>query len=115
VWRHLDDAADLPGGWDGGLYSQVVYQVARRWFLGLRGDVLGIPTSSSLGQTLRGSASVTFQLSEFARVRGYVEGEHNVSGPSVPGVSLASVQPGDALAAFLQLEISIGAHGAHPF
>jgi hypothetical protein len=115
VWRHLDDAEDLPGGWDGGLYSQVVYQVARRWFLGLRGDVLGIPTSGSLGQTLRGSASVTFQLSEFARVRGYVEGEHNVSGPSVPGVSLASVQPGDALAAFLQLEISIGAHGAHPF
>jgi hypothetical protein len=115
VWRHLDDAPDLPGGWDGGLYSQVVLQVARRWFLGLRGDVLGIPTSRSLGRTLRGSASVTFQMSEFARVRGYVEAEHVASGPSVPGVSLAPVQPGDAVAAFLQLEISMGAHGAHPF
>jgi len=115
VWRHLDDAGDLPGGWDGGLYSQVVVQLARRWFLGVRGDVLGIPTSSALGQTLRGSASVTFQMSEFARVRAYLEAEHNGSGPSAPGLSLASVQPGDAVAAFLQLEISIGAHGAHPF
>jgi hypothetical protein len=115
IWRHLDDAADLPGGWDGGLYSQVVLQVARRWFLGVRGDVVGIPTSSSLGQTLRGSASVTCQLSEFARVRAYAEAEHVVSGPSAPGVSLAPVVPGDAVAAFLQLEISMGAHGAHPF
>ena len=115
IWRHLDDAEGVPGGWDGGLYSQVVLQVARRWFLGLRGDVLGIPTSSSLGQTLRGSASVTFQMSEFARVRAYVEAEHAASGPSIPGVSLAAVQPGDAVAAFLQLEISMGAHGAHPF
>ena len=73
------------------------------------------PTSSSLGQTVRGSASVTFQLSEFARVRGYVEAEHVASGPSVPGVTLAPVVPGDAAAAFLQLEISMGAHGAHAF
>jgi hypothetical protein len=115
VWRHLDDAAGVPGGWDGGLYSQVVVQVARRWFLGLRGDVLGIPTSSSLGRTLRGSASITFQASEFARVRAYVEAEHAGSGPSVPDITFPPVQPGDALAAFLQLEISIGAHGAHPF
>ena len=115
IWRHLDDAAALPGGWDGGLYSQVVLQVARRWFLGVRGDVVGIPTSSSLGQTLRGSVSVTLQLSEFARVRAYGEAEHVVSGPSVPAVPLAPVVPGDAVAAFLQLEISMGAHGAHPF
>jgi hypothetical protein len=115
IWRHLGDAAALPGGWDGGLYSQVVLQVARRWFLGVRGDVVGIPTSSSLGQTLRGSVSVTLQLSEFARVRAYGEAEHVVSGPSVPGVPLAPVVPGDAVAAFLQLEISMGAHGAHPF
>ena len=102
-------------GWDGGLYSQVVLQVARRWFLGLRGDVLGIPTSSSLGRTLRAAASITFQASEFARVRAYVEAEHAGSGPSVPDITFPSVQPGDSVAAFLQLEISIGAHGAHPF
>ena len=115
IWRHLDDAADVPGGWDGGMYSQVLLQVARRWFLGLRGDVLGIPTSSSLGRTLRGSASITFQASEFARVRAYVEAEHAESGPSIPDVTFPPVQPGDSVAAFLQLEISIGAHGAHPF
>jgi len=115
IWRHLDDAADVPGGWDGGLYSQVVLQVARRWFLGLRGDVLGIPTSSSLGRTLRAAASITFQASEFARVRAYMEAEHAGSGPSVPEVTFPPVQPGDSVAAFLQLEISIGAHGAHPF
>src|SRR5438094_2713131 len=80
IWRHLDDSADVPGGWDGGVYSQVVLQVARRWFLGLRGDVLGIPTSSSLGRTLRGAASITFQASEFARVRAYLEAEHAGSG-----------------------------------
>jgi hypothetical protein len=115
IWRHLEDGEGIPGGWDGGLYSQVVLQVARRWFLGVRGDVLGIPTSSSLGQTLRGSVSVTFQPSEFARVRGYVEAEHVASGPSLPSVTLAPVVPADAAAVFLQLEISIGAHGAHPF
>ena len=115
IWRHLDDAEDMPGGWDGGLYSQVVLQVARRWFLGLRGDVLGIPTSSALGQTLRASASITFQMSEFARLRAYLEAEHAASGPAVPGLLIPTVQPGDALAAFVQLEISIGAHGAHPF
>jgi len=115
IWRHLDGSADVPGGWDGGMYSQVVVQVARRWFLGLRGDVLGIPTSSSLGRTLRASTSITFQASEFARVRGYVQAEHASSGPSVPDVTFPPVQPGDAVAAFLQLEISIGAHGAHPF
>jgi len=115
IWRHLEDGLGVPGGWDGGFYSQVVLQVARRWFLGVRGDVLGIPTSSSLGQTVRGGASVTCQLSEFARVRAYLEAEHVSSGPSVPGVTLSPVVPADAFAAFLQLEISIGAHGAHPF
>ena len=115
IWRHLDDAMDLPGGWDGGLYSQVVIQVARRWFLGIRGDVLGIPASSSLGRTVRGSTSVTFQMSEFARVRWYLEAEHVDSWISVPGVSIPNVQLPDSVATFLQLEISIGAHGAHPF
>jgi hypothetical protein len=116
VFRHLDDAEDLAGGWDGGLYSQVVVQLARRWFLGLRADVLGIPTSSSLGRTLRGSASATFQLSEFARLRAYVEAERSDSLPALPGpLTPAAVLPADTVAAFLQLEISLGAHGAHPF
>jgi len=115
IWRHFEDVEGVPGGWDGGLYTQVVVQVDRRWFLGVRGDVLGLPTSSSLGRTLRAAGSITFQMSEFARLRAYLEAERAVSGPSVPGVVFAAVQPRDSLAAFLQLEISIGAHGAHPF
>src|SRR6267154_904534 len=38
VFRHLEDAGGVGAEWDGGLYSQVVVQVARNWFVGLRGD-----------------------------------------------------------------------------
>jgi hypothetical protein len=56
--------------------------------------------------------SLTFQASEFARIRGYLEAEH--AGMSSSAL-LPAVQPEWAPAAFLQLEISIGAHGAHPY
>jgi hypothetical protein len=116
VFRHLEDAGGIGAEWDGGLYSQVVVQVARNWFVGLRGDVLGLPTSSVLGSVQRGSLSLTWQGSEFARVRGYLEAEHVGSGggPFLPA-STAGVSPASSFAAYLQLEYSIGAHGAHPF
>lgn len=57
-------------------------------------------------------ASLTFQASEFARVRGYLEAEH--AGSSPPAL-LPRALPAWAPAACQQLEISIGAHGAHPF
>jgi hypothetical protein len=115
-FRHFEAGGGLGDEWDGGLYSQVVMQFARRWFLGVRGDVLGIPTSSVLGSTLRGSASITFQASEFARLRAYGELEHasTSSGPYLPTVPFAA-DPATSFAAYLQLEISIGAHGAHAF
>src|SRR3954470_6514378 len=28
---------------DGGIYSQVVAQLARRWFIGIRGEAIGVP------------------------------------------------------------------------
>jgi hypothetical protein len=114
--RLLSDIAD-DDQWDGGLYSQLVVQVARRWFLGVRGDLLGIPTSRVMPRVLRGSASVTFQASEFARVRLYGELE-SVSrlgdAPFVPSV-LGGIAPQTSFASYLQIEFSIGAHGAHPF
>lgn len=112
MFRHFAEGDGLPSEWDGGLYGQVVAQVARRWFLGARYDLVGVPTSRVLARTQRWSASVTFQASEFARVRGYLELERagDVAGTLMPRI----VAP-DAPAAFLQLEISIGAHGAHPF
>ena len=116
IFRHLDDGAGIGGEWDGGLYSQVVVQVARNWFIGVRGDLLGLPSSSVLGSVQRGSLSLTWQGSEFARVRAYLEAEHVGSGggPFLPA-SAASVSPASSFAAYLQLEYSIGAHGAHPF
>lgn len=123
IFRRFAEGGGLPSEWDGGLYSQVVAQIERRWFLGVRGDWIGVPTSSVLGRTLRAALSLTFQPSEFARVRGYaaVENSSSASDPvSFGGAETATSfipvsQPGTALVAFLQLEISIGAHGAHPF
>ena len=119
VFRHFGDGDGLPGEWDGGLYSQIVAQLSRRWFLGVRGDLIGLPTSSVQGRTVRESVSLTWQASEFARVRGYLEAEQaNVSagsGPVPAGQLIPGVSPGSAVAAFLQLEVSIGAHGAHAF
>jgi hypothetical protein len=115
-WRRLGEGGGLGVEWDGGFYSQLVVQVARNWFLGVRGDVLGVPNSSVLGPVQRGSLSITWQGSEFARVRAYVETEHvgSPSGPFLP-TATAAVNPDTSFAAYLQLEYSIGAHGAHPF
>ena len=88
---------------EGGLYSQLVFQVARRWYLGARGEVMGIPSGDNVHREYASAGSVTFAWSEFARVRVYGEARFPQWGPAVNG------------AAFLQLEASIGAHGAHPF
>ena len=97
---------------EGGLYSQVVLQVHRRWYLGMRGEIDG----HSLGRQRQ------------ARVRG--RGQHHLGAlgvlahpPLRRGALRAALPAGgraaasDALngAAFLQLEAAIGAHGAHPF
>ncbi len=117
IFRHFNAGDGLPDEWDGGLYSQLVYQFARRWALGVRGDLIGIPTSTVVGRTVRGATSLTFQPSEFARVRAYLEAENTGTGSDVSsrGQLIPTPSPGTAVAAFLQLEISIGAHGAHPF
>jgi hypothetical protein len=96
--------------WDGGAYAQIVAQFARRWFLGIRGDVVGLPSSSVLPRTERIGGSLTFQGSEFSRVRLYVEAEHGDTTSVLPPLA-----PRWAPAVFLQLEYSIGAHGAHPY
>ena len=89
---------------DGGLYSQLVAQVARRWFVGVREDVLGLPASSLQPLRSRTGASLTFAPTEFSRVRAYVEREF---------AHASDVH--DSWGAYLQVEISLGAHGAHAF
>jgi hypothetical protein len=114
VLRHFAAGDGLADEWDGGAYAQIVSQFARRWFLGLRGDLIGMPSSSVTARTARGALSLTFQGSEFMRIRAYAEVEKgNLSFADASVVPV--VTPDWAPAAFLQLEISIGAHGAHPF
>lgn len=89
---------------EGGIYSDLVWQAARRWYLGVRGQILGLPSGDNVQREYGAAASVTWALSEFSRVRLYGE----VNFPRASG------QPVNG-AAFVQLEASIGAHGAHPF
>lgn len=87
---------------EGALYSQLVWQVARRVILGVRGEVDGLPANLTVKRDYAGAGSLTFVFSEFARIRAYGE----VRFP--PGAPVN-------YAAFLQLEAAIGAHGAHPY
>ena len=106
-------SSGLGSAQDGGLYTQVVLQTARNWFVGIREDILGIPDSVLQARSTRTSASVTFAPSEFARLRLYAERETaDTSSAAVRALGLA---PANNLGAFLQLEIAMGAHGAHPF
>ncbi len=98
---------------EGGLYSQVVVQVHRRWYLGVRGEIEGIPSGDNVHREYAGEGSITWGLSEFSRIRLYGEVRY---GPRF--LPLDNVPPHPARlteAAFLQLEAAIGAHGAHPF
>ena len=104
AWTTEYFARKLGSYLDAGLYSQLVAQVAQRWFIGVREDVLGLPASAIQPLTSKTSLSVTFNTTEFARIRAQVEREFTHS-PSVP----------DSMGAYLLLEISIGAHGAHAF
>jgi hypothetical protein len=49
-------------------------------------------------------------------VRAYLEGEHvgSTAARLLP-TATAAANPSTSFAAYLQLEYSIGAHGAHPF
>ncbi|MBX7117243.1 MAG: hypothetical protein K1X64_23195 [Myxococcaceae bacterium] len=94
---------------DGGLYSQLLFQISRRWYVGLRQDVLGLPASKLQTPAWRTALSATFAPTEFSRIRAYVERE------TLPqrGASLFSGAPN--WAGYLQWEVTFGAHGAHPY
>ncbi len=97
---------------EGGLYSQVVVQLHRRWYLGVRGELMGIPSGDNVKREYAGAGSITWALSEFARVRLYGELRY---GPRFLPEDTTPHPPRFTGAAFLQLEAAIGAHGAHPF
>jgi hypothetical protein len=90
------------GPTEGAGYTEPVLQFARRWYLGARFDVTGLPSGPNLPRRYGYSGSLTFAPSEFSRFRLYAQ---ELTGPGVPSSTVG----------FLQAEYSMGAHGAHPF
>ncbi len=85
---------------EGGLYSQLVWQFARRWEAGVRADLVGFPEETV--KQAGAAASLTFLATEFFRLRAQYEAVHT------PGTRLNHE-------AFLQLQFNMGPHGAHAF
>lgn len=96
-WRQTPGASPQ----DGGLYSYVNYQFARRWHAGLRYDYFGLP-AESLTKEWRLTPALTFNPTEFSRVRIQYEYDKPTGAQTIQ-------------AAFLQFEFSMGPHGAHAF
>jgi len=90
------------GPTEGAGYTEPVLQIARRWYAGARFDLVGLPSAENLPRRYGMSLSLTFAPSEFSRFRLYAQ---EIAGP---GISSSTV-------AFFQTEISMGAHGAHPY
>jgi hypothetical protein len=96
-----------------GLYAQAVYGFAPRWTAAFRFDTVGLAnrieadgaTLSSDGSSRRVSGNVTFNPTHFSRLRLQVDR----ASISVGGSPQAFTQ------AFVQLQLSLGVHGAHRF
>jgi len=82
-------------------YTEPVLQIARRFYIGARFDLTGLPSGPDVPRRYGYAASLTFAPSEFSLVRLYAQ-ELIGSGQSVT-------------VAFLQVQYSMGAHGAHPY
>ncbi len=90
------------GPTEGAGYSEAVVQIARRFYLGGRFDLTGLPSGPSVPRRYGDAGSLTFAPSEFSRLRLYAQ---ELGGPGVAATTVG----------FLQVEYSMGAHGAHPF
>jgi hypothetical protein len=83
-----------------GFYASGDYQLARRWFVGGRYDRSGEAENANL--TDKGfSAVLTYWPSEFSQIRGQYE--------------FTRYGNLDVHQLFMQVQFSLGAHGAHPF
>lgn len=85
---------------DGGLDSQLIFQIARRWETGLRFDWLGLPDVGFKQRDL--SYQLTFLATEFFKLRA----QYNY---------IVTDTTRDGHEAFLQMQFNIGPHGAHSF
>lgn len=99
---------------DWGAYGQIVYRFAKRWDTGVRFDYVDTndrispiegeeeETLGLFGKELRYAAMLTFNPSEFSRIRLQYEFDDPDFTDSFHAI-------------FLQFQYSIGVHGAHPF
>jgi len=93
-----------------GFYTSADYQFARRWFLGGRFDRSGRARDARI--TDNGTSVVlTYWPSEFAQVRG----QYRFTRYGAPFLSTAPPGKEDANELLMQIQFSLGAHGAHPF
>ena len=84
-----------------GFYTSADYQLGRRWFVGGRYDRSGEAEDAALID--KGfSAVLTYWPSEFSQIRGQYEFTHYPTRI-------------DTSQLFVQVQFSLGAHGAHPF
>jgi chaperonin cofactor prefoldin len=116
LWRRKDlDVVGAPGSarfTQDGLYVQAVWGLAPRWQLAARRDVAGLSNevveggeAESWGKATRWSAALTFNPTEFSRIRAqYSRGDAFVDGARTSYDQF-----------FLQVQVSVGAHGAHGF
>ena len=113
ILRTIGSTPTEDGLTDGGLYTQLVMQIARRWFVGLRQDLLGVPSSDLQPLTSRTTLDLTFYPSEFSKLRGSVQ--YDAVDSQAPIIQQLSLYHVNNFAAYIQFEVAIGAHGAHKF
>ena len=92
---------------------EIVLQLARRWFIGLRQDLLGFPDSDVQPRTARTALNLTFYPSEFSKLRGSVQ--YDTVNSKAAAIQPLTLSPVNSFGAFIQFEVAIGAHGAHKF
>ena len=93
-----------------GFYTSADYQFARRWFVGGRIDRSARARDARI--TDNGASMVlTYWPSEFAQVRG----QYRFTRYAAPTSTLAPPGKEDANELLMQIQFSLGAHGAHPF
>ncbi|ABM61276.1 hypothetical protein [Halorhodospira halophila] len=122
--RETADADGTSGSFkQDGLYVQAVYGIAPRWRSGIRAEALGLLENQAwhdrddgngytdLDTSYRYSANVTFYPSHFSYIRAQVNYSDFADGtPDDP-----DTHDEDAWQVMLQYNLSLGAHGAHPF
>ncbi len=116
LYRRFEAGEDLPAVMplpaetlrDYGFYSQVMWGFKPRWIAGLRGEYVTGSTGAFdamdifRGDRSRVSPNLTWLISEFSKVRLQYNHDHGQ-------------YFGIAHSVWVQLEFSLGAHGAHPF